>query len=95
MIEALIVRSLPLTFLPLLTGYYAYNHGRSFWRGFALGVGLPFFSLLVVAATGHRDQRRRARALAGLGLPAEQLNFLSPPNDPPFVQEQQPNERNR
>ena len=59
MIEALIVCSLPLTFLPMMTGYYAYNHGRSFWRWFALGLGLPFFSLFVVAAVVHRDQRRQ------------------------------------
>ena len=71
MIEALIVLSLPLTFMPMMTGYYAHNHGRSFWRWFALGLGLPFFSLFVIAAVVHRDQRR-ARATPGTGRPAEQ-----------------------
>ena len=65
MLEALIVIAAPLLFLPTLTGYYAYSHGRSFWRWFLVGCGLPFLSLLIVAVTVQQDQRRRA-----LGLPA-------------------------
>ena len=42
-----------LSFLPLITGYCAYSHGRSFWRWFALGWVLPlvsFFILFVLIA---------------------------------------------
>lgn len=58
MLEALVVLSAPLLFLPTLTGYYAHRHGRSFWRWFLVGCGLPFISLLVAAVVVHRDQRR-------------------------------------
>ncbi len=61
MLEALIVLAAPLLFLPTMTGYYAYSHGRSFWRWFLVGCGLPFVSLLLVAAVVHRDQRRQSR----------------------------------
>ncbi|AMR27312.1 hypothetical protein A0257_09535 [Hymenobacter psoromatis] len=61
MLEALLVLTAPLLFLPTLTGYYAYSHGRSFWRWFLVGCGLPFFSLVVVVAVVHRAQRRQSR----------------------------------
>ena len=61
MLEALIVLAAPLLFLPTMTGYYAYSHGRSFWRWFLVGCGLPFVSLFVVAAVLHQDQRRQRR----------------------------------
>ena len=53
-------------------------HGR--W--FALGLGLPFFSLFVAAATVYRDQRRLARVISGLGLPAEQTYSFYPLTTP-------------
>lgn len=58
MLEVLTVLLAPLLFLPTLTGYYAYSHGRSFWRWFLIGCGLPFVSLFVVAGVVHRAQRR-------------------------------------
>lgn len=61
MLEALLVLTAPLLFLPTMTGYYAHSHGRSFWHWFLVGCGLPFFSLLVVAAVVHQDQRRQSR----------------------------------
>lgn len=69
MLELLIILLAPLLFLPTMTGYYAHSHGRSFWRWFLVGCGLPFFSLLLVAAVVHRDQRRRR--VLGLPAPAE------------------------
>lgn len=44
-----------------LTGYYTHSHGRSFWRWFLLGCGLPFLSLLVVAVVVHQGHRRHHR----------------------------------
>lgn len=64
MLELLIILLAPLLFLPTMTGYYAHSHGRSFWRWFLVGCGLPFFSLLVVAGVVHRDQRRALGLLA-------------------------------
>ena len=81
MIELLTVVLGPLFFMPIMTGYYAYNHGRSFWRWFLIGCGLPFFSLLVVAGVVHRDQRRQQRA-AVLAAVAEVAPAALPPADP-------------
>lgn len=69
MIEALIVLSLPVSFMPIMTGFYAYNHGRSFWRWFAIGLGLPFFSLMLVAVVVHREQCRQAQIEPRAGRP--------------------------
>lgn len=35
-------------FVPLLTGYAAYAHGRRFWLWFTLGLTLPVVSLAVL-----------------------------------------------
>lgn len=50
-----------LVFAPI-TGYIAYNYGRSFWRWFGLGCALPYVSLFVVMAVVHRDKKRLALA---------------------------------
>ncbi|MBF9144308.1 hypothetical protein [Hymenobacter properus] len=59
-----------LVFAPI-TGYIAYNYGRSFWRWFAFGMLVPFFSVFVALfvamreraaeekAAGHEARRRR------------------------------------
>ena len=65
MLEGLLVLSLPITFMPTMTGYYAYNHGRSFWRWFVIGLGLPLFSFLLVAMVVRRDEQRRAHQAGG------------------------------
>jgi hypothetical protein len=62
MLELLTAILGPLLFLPIMTGYYAYSHGRSFWRWFAIGCGLPFFSLIVVAVVVERNHRRQRHA---------------------------------
>lgn len=71
MIELLTVTLGPLFFMPIMTGYYAYSHGRPFWRWFLLGCGLPFISLFVVTIVIHRDQRRQREAGFAQPLPAE------------------------
>ena len=55
--EALIVILTPLFFMPLMTAFLAYNHGRSFWRWFDIGCGLPYVSLFVVMFVAHRDKK--------------------------------------
>jgi energy-coupling factor transporter transmembrane protein EcfT len=44
-----------LVFAPI-TGYIAYNYGRSFWRWFAFGLLLPFFSVFVALFMAMRDR---------------------------------------
>ncbi|MCI1189258.1 hypothetical protein MON38_17675 [Hymenobacter sp. DH14] len=58
MLEALIVILTPLFFMPLMTAFMAYNHGRSFWRWFGIGCGLPYVSLFVIMFVVHRDKKR-------------------------------------
>ncbi len=64
MIELLTVTLGPLFFMPIMTGYYAYSHGRAFWRWFFIGCGLPYVSLFVVVWVVRRDQRRQRLAAA-------------------------------
>ena len=64
MLEALIVILTPLFFMPLMTAFMAYNHGRSFWRWFGIGCGLPYVSLFVVMFVVHRDKKRLTAAPA-------------------------------
>ena len=58
MLEALVVILVPLFFRPLMTAFIAYNRGRSFWRWFGLGCGLPDGSLFVLMFVVPRDQKR-------------------------------------
>jgi hypothetical protein len=62
MLEALIAILTPLFFMPLMTAFLAYNHGRSFWRWFGIGCALPYVSLFVVMAVVRRDQKKLAAA---------------------------------
>lgn len=48
--------------MPLMTGFMAYNHGRSFWRWFGIGCGLPYVSLFVIMFVVHRDKKKPALA---------------------------------
>ena len=61
MLELLIVLLSPLLFLPGLTGYMARGNGRSFWRWFAIGLCLPYVSLIIITIVVYRDQRRAQR----------------------------------
>jgi len=45
-----------LVFAPI-TGYIAYNYGRSFWRWFGLGLLLPFVSVFIALFMAMRDRR--------------------------------------
>ena len=44
-----------LVFAPI-TGYIAYNYGRSFWRWFAFGLVVPFFSVFVALFVAMRER---------------------------------------
>jgi uncharacterized membrane protein YfcA len=50
-----------LVFAPI-TGYIAYNYGRSFWRWFAFGLVVPFFSVFVALFMAMRDRRAEEQA---------------------------------
>lgn len=45
-----------LVFAPI-TGYIAYNYGRSFWRWFALGLVVPFFSVFIALFMAMRERK--------------------------------------
>ncbi len=63
MLEVLIATSSILFFMPLMTAFMAYNHGRSFWKWFGLGCVLPYLSLFVVMFVVRRDKKKLAAAL--------------------------------
>ena len=44
-----------LVFAPI-TGYIAYSYGRSFWRWFAFGLVVPFFSVFVALFMAMRTR---------------------------------------
>ena len=44
-----------LVFAPI-TGYIAYNYGRSFWRWFGLGLVVPFFSVFIALFMAMRER---------------------------------------
>jgi heme exporter protein D len=44
-----------LVFAPI-TGYIAYNYGRSFWRWFAVGMVLPFVSVFIALGMAMREK---------------------------------------
>ncbi|GAA4034464.1 hypothetical protein GCM10022409_18560 [Hymenobacter glaciei] len=50
-----------LVFAPI-TGYIAYNYGRSFWRWFALGLLLPFFSVFIALFVAMRERSAEDQA---------------------------------
>ena len=39
-----------------ITGYIAYNYGRSFWRWFGIGLVVPFFSVFIALFMAMRDK---------------------------------------
>ncbi|MDQ2770668.1 MAG: hypothetical protein M3Y54_09220 [Bacteroidota bacterium] len=45
-----------LVFAPI-TGYIAYNYGRSFWRWFGLGLVVPFFSVFIALFVAMRERK--------------------------------------
>ena len=50
-----------LVFAPI-TGYIAYNYGRSFWRWFGLGLLLPFVSVFIALFMAMRDRAAEDQA---------------------------------
>jgi uncharacterized membrane protein YfcA len=50
-----------LVFAPI-TGYIAYNYGRSFWRWFGIGMVLPFVSVFVALFMAMRERAAEERA---------------------------------
>ena len=45
-----------------ITGYIAASYGRSFWRWYALGVLLPFFSMFVAIFVAIRTRLAEEKA---------------------------------
>jgi uncharacterized BrkB/YihY/UPF0761 family membrane protein len=52
-----------LVFAPI-TGYIAYNYGRSFWRWFGLGLIVPFFSVFIALFVAMREKAVEEKAEA-------------------------------
>lgn len=50
-----------LVFAPI-TAYIAYNYGRSFWRWFAFGLVVPFFSVFVALFVAMRERSAEDQA---------------------------------
>ena len=50
-----------LVFAPI-TGYIAYNYGRSFWRWFGLGLLLPFVSVFIALFMAMRERMAEEQA---------------------------------
>ena len=57
-----------LVFAPI-TGYIAYNYGRSFWRWFAIGLVVPFFSMFVALFMAMRTRAAEDEAARQLPKP--------------------------
>lgn len=64
-IDMLLVMVVAISFIPIMTGYCAYSHGRSFWLWFALGWLIPIVSFLLLLALVARDQLDPGRRLLG------------------------------
>jgi hypothetical protein len=62
-IDMLLVMAVAISFIPIMTGYCAYSHGRSYWLWFALGWLLPIVSFLLLLALVARDQLDPGRRL--------------------------------
>ena len=57
----LIITVSALVFAPI-TGYIAYNYGRSFWRWFGLGMVLPFLSVFIALFVAIRERAAEEKA---------------------------------
>lgn len=64
-IDMILAVAVAVSFIPIMTGYCAASHGRSFWLWFALGIALPFASFLLLFALIAREQLDPGRKLLG------------------------------
>lgn len=64
-IDMILAVAVAISFIPIMTGYCAYSHGRSFWLWFLLGFVLPFASFMVLFALIAREQLDPGRKLLG------------------------------
>ena len=62
-IDMILAMVVAISFVPIMTGYCAYSHGRSFWLWFALGWLLPFVSFMLLFALIAREQLDPGRKL--------------------------------
>ncbi|GAB3586076.1 hypothetical protein [Hymenobacter daeguensis] len=60
-----------LVFAPI-TGYIAYNYGRSFWRWFAIGMVLPFVSVFIALGMAMREKWAEEKAEQQRRMPPSQ-----------------------
>jgi len=64
-IDMILAVAAAISFIPILTGYCAASHGRSFWLWFALGWVLPIVSFMLLLALVARDELDPGRRLLG------------------------------
>lgn len=62
-IDMILAVAVAISFVPIVTGYCAHSHGRSFWLWFALGWVLPFASFMILFAIIAREQLDPGRRL--------------------------------
>lgn len=62
-VDMILAVAVAISFIPILTGYCAYNYGRSFWLWFALGWLLPLASFFLLTALILREQLDPGRRL--------------------------------
>ncbi|WP_375418944.1 hypothetical protein [uncultured Hymenobacter sp.] len=64
-VDMILAVGVAVSFIPIMTGYCAYSHGRSFWLWFVLGFVLPFASFMLLFALIAREQLDPGRKLLG------------------------------
>ena len=64
-IDMILAVAVAISFIPILTGYCAASHGRSFWLWFTLGFALPIVSFMLLLALVARDELDPGRRLLG------------------------------
>lgn len=64
-IDMILAVAVAISFIPILTGYCAHSHGRSFWLWFLLGFALPIISFLLLLALVAHDELDPGRRLLG------------------------------
>ena len=64
-IDMILAVAVAVSFIPILTGYCAHSHGRSFWLWFVLGFALPIISFFLLLALVAQDELDPGRRLVG------------------------------
>ena len=62
MLRLLLIFAVSLLVFAPITGYIAYNYGRSFWLWFGLGLVVPFVSVFIILFVAMREQLAEEKA---------------------------------